>query len=151
MTLWPAAFNVSSLANFWSGRCPANQVATPAALAIDATGAALSPDRISTSNPDFSRAQIYLTAFQFEDFKQFIRNRVGAEDQQRFFRVDYGGISEGGTSFIPGDLIEVVLELDYEWKAFINQLNALATRKKTPDTNVRDTILLDKINGSIRY
>jgi hypothetical protein len=36
-----------------------------------------------------------------------------------------------------------------ELEAFINQLNALATRKKTPDTNVRDTILLDKINRTV--
>lgn len=91
---------------------------------FDFQWSALETKAASGTNPDYSRAQIYLTAFQFEDFKQFIRNRVGAEDQQRFFRVDYGGISEGGTSFIPGDLIEVVLELDHEWKAFIKQLNS---------------------------
>ncbi|MBC7397201.1 MAG: M20/M25/M40 family metallo-hydrolase [Bdellovibrionales bacterium] len=93
---------------------------------FDFQWSALETKSASGTNPDFSRAQIFLTAFQFEDFKQFVRNRVGAEDQQRFFRVDYGGISEGGTSFIPGDLIEVVLELDYEWKAFIVQLNSRA-------------------------
>ena len=77
----------------------------------------------SGTNPDYSRAQIYLTAFQFEDFKQFLRNKVGGEDQHRFFRVDFGGISDAGTSFVPADLIEVILELDHEWKTFIKTLN----------------------------
>jgi hypothetical protein len=75
------------------------------------------------TNPDFSRAQIYLTAFQFEDFKQFLRGKIGSEEQHRYFRVNYGGISEGGTSFVPADVIEVILELDHEWKNFIQKLN----------------------------
>lgn len=91
---------------------------------FDFQWSALETKSASGTNPDYSRAQIYLTAFQFEDFKQFIRNKVGGEDQQRFFRVDYGGISEGGTSFIPGDLVEVILELDHEWKQFIKGLNS---------------------------
>ena len=75
------------------------------------------------TNPDYSHAQIYLTAFQFEDFKQFIRTKTGGAEQSRFYRIDFGGITEGGTSFIPSELIEVILELDYEWKAFIQELN----------------------------
>lgn len=90
---------------------------------FDFQWSALETRGASGTNPDFSRAQIYLTAFQFEDFKQFLRLKVGSDDQHRFFRVDYGGISEGGTSFVPADLIEVILELDYEWKNFIAQLN----------------------------
>ena len=94
-----------------------------AELGFDFQWSALETKSASGTNPDYSRAQIYLTAFQFEDFKQFLRTRVGAENQQRFFRIDYGGISNGGTSFIPADLIEVILELDFEWKKFIQTLN----------------------------
>ena len=90
---------------------------------FDFQWSALETKGASGTNPDFSRAQIYLTAFQFEDFKQFLRTRTGGDDQHRFFRVDFGGISEGGTSFVPSDLIEVVLELDHEWKSFIQSLN----------------------------
>lgn len=75
------------------------------------------------TNPDLARAQIFLTAFQFEDFKQFLRNKIGNGDRQQHFRVDFGGISEGGTNFIPSDLIEVILELDHEWKKYITALN----------------------------
>ena len=36
-----------------------------------------------------------------------------------------------------------------ELESFIYQLNALVTRKKTPDNNLRDTVLLDKINRTV--
>jgi hypothetical protein len=36
-----------------------------------------------------------------------------------------------------------------ELESFIHQLNALVTRKKTPDNNVRETVLLDKINRTV--
>ena len=36
-----------------------------------------------------------------------------------------------------------------ELEAFVQQLNALITRKKTTDKNLRDTILLDKINQTV--
>ena len=36
-----------------------------------------------------------------------------------------------------------------ELEAFVQQLNALITRKKTTDKSLRDTILLDKINQTI--
>ena len=75
------------------------------------------------TNPDIAKAQIYLTAFQFEDFKQFIRTRLDHEEKQRFFRIDYIGVSEGGTSFIPNAQIELILELDFEWKNFLKALN----------------------------
>jgi len=75
------------------------------------------------ANPDLAKAQIFLTAFQFEDFKQFIRQKLDNEEKQRFFRIEYTGVSEAGTSFIPSSLIEVALELEYEWKKFIQELN----------------------------
>ena len=75
------------------------------------------------TNPDLAKAQVYLTAFQFEDFRQFLRTRLDSEDKQRFFRVDYSAIAETGTSFIPSSLIELILELDFEWKNFIKTLN----------------------------
>jgi acetylornithine deacetylase/succinyl-diaminopimelate desuccinylase-like protein len=78
------------------------------------------------SNPDLAKAQIYLTAFQFEDFKQFIRGKLDSEEKQRFFRIEYTGVSESGTSFIPNSLVEVILELEFEWKRFIQDLNQKA-------------------------
>jgi acetylornithine deacetylase/succinyl-diaminopimelate desuccinylase-like protein len=90
---------------------------------FDFQWSALETKGASGTNPDYSRAQIYLTAFQFEDFKQFLRGKVGGEEQHRFFRVDFGGISDAGTSFIPADLIEVILELDHEWKSYVSTLN----------------------------
>ena len=36
-----------------------------------------------------------------------------------------------------------------ELEAFVQQLNALITRKKTTDKNLRDTMLLDKINQTV--
>ena len=75
------------------------------------------------TNPDIAKAQIFLTAFQFEDFKQFIRTKLNHEEKQRFFRVDYTGVSEVGIRFIPPELMELVLELDFEWKNFIQELN----------------------------
>ena len=77
----------------------------------------------SGTNPDLAVAQISLTSFQLEDFKQFLRNRIGTEDQERFYRVDFSGISETGTRFIPSEMIEVILELDHEWKIFVGGLN----------------------------
>ena len=90
---------------------------------FDFQWSALETKGASGTNPDYSLAQIYLTAFQFEDFKQFLKGKISGDDSHRFFRVEYGGISDGGTSFIPPDLIEVVLELDHEWKNFIKFLN----------------------------
>ena len=90
---------------------------------FDFQWASLETKAASGTNPDLARAQIYLTTFQFEDFKQFLRNKIGVSDQERFFRIDFGAISEGGTYFIPGDLIEVILELDHEWKKYISKLN----------------------------
>jgi acetylornithine deacetylase/succinyl-diaminopimelate desuccinylase-like protein len=90
----------------------------------------------SGTNPDLARAKISLTAFQFEDFKQFLRLKIGGEEQARFFRVDYVGISEGGTRFIPGEMIEVILELDFEWKNFIKELNQTTNSAFNPTINV---------------
>ena len=87
--------------------------------ALDVRGA-------SGTNPDLASARISLTSFQFEDFKQFLRNRIGSEDQARFYRIDFDGISEAGTRFIPNELIEVILELDFEWKNFLQILNQKA-------------------------
>jgi hypothetical protein len=98
---------------------------------FDFQWSALESKGASGTNPDIARAQISLTAFQFEDFKQFLRNKIGHEDQARFFRVEFMGISEGGTRFIPGEMIEVILELDYEWKNFIKGLN----RDQNPNFN----------------
>jgi acetylornithine deacetylase/succinyl-diaminopimelate desuccinylase-like protein len=75
------------------------------------------------ANPDMAEAQIYLTAFQFEDFKQFMRNRLQEQDRTRFFRVDFIGVTERAVSFLSPELIEVILELEYEWKELIDQLN----------------------------
>ena len=36
-----------------------------------------------------------------------------------------------------------------ELEAFVQQLNSLITRKKTTDSNVRDTVLLDKITQTV--
>jgi hypothetical protein len=84
----------------------------------------LSTKAASGSNPDWASAEIALTSFQFEDFKQFLRTRTTTEDQERFFRIDFSGITETGTRFIPTQLIEVILELDHEWKEFIRRLNS---------------------------
>ncbi len=78
----------------------------------------------SGTNPDLASARIALTSFQFEDFKRFLRERIGEEDQARFYRVDFAGITETVTRFLPSELIEVVLELDHEWKLFVSSLNA---------------------------
>jgi acetylornithine deacetylase/succinyl-diaminopimelate desuccinylase-like protein len=90
---------------------------------------ALSTKAASGANPDWASAEIALTSFQFEDFKRFLRARTGAEDQARFFRIDFSGITETGTRFIPTQLIEVILELDHEWKEFIRRLNATRNEK----------------------
>jgi acetylornithine deacetylase/succinyl-diaminopimelate desuccinylase-like protein len=88
------------------------------------------------TNPDIAKAQIFLTAFQFEDFKQFIRTKLNHEDKQRFFRVDYTGVSEVGTRFIPPELMELVLELDFEWKNFTQELNQRGNPNFDPPENV---------------
>jgi acetylornithine deacetylase/succinyl-diaminopimelate desuccinylase-like protein len=91
---------------------------------FDFQWAALETKGASGTNPDVARAQIYLTAFQFEDFKQFLRSKLATEEQQRCFRIEHGGIAEVGAQFIPSDLIEVILELNHEWNKFIESLNA---------------------------
>jgi hypothetical protein len=75
------------------------------------------------ANPDIAEANIYLTAFQFEDFKHFMRNRLQEQDRTRFFRIDFVGITENSVSFLSPDLIEVILELEYEWKSLLDQFN----------------------------
>jgi len=37
--------------------------------------------------------------------------------------VEYSNASDAGASFIPQQLIEVILRLDYEWKQFVEKLN----------------------------
>jgi acetylornithine deacetylase/succinyl-diaminopimelate desuccinylase-like protein len=90
----------------------------------------------SGTHPDLARAQISLTAFQFEDFKQFLKQKIGSVEDSRFFKVDFLGISEGGRRFIPGEMIEVILELDYEWKRFIEELNRRPNSAFQPPRNV---------------
>jgi acetylornithine deacetylase/succinyl-diaminopimelate desuccinylase-like protein len=75
------------------------------------------------ATPDLANAKIYLTAFQFEDFRQFIKNKLDHEEKQRFFSVEYTGVNEVGSKFIPNALVELILELDFEWKNFIKRLN----------------------------
>jgi hypothetical protein len=73
--------------------------------------------------PDLSKVKIYLTTFQFEDFKQFIKGKLMDSRFEKNFRVDYSNASDAGASFIPQQLVEVVLRLDYEWKKFIEKIN----------------------------
>lgn len=73
--------------------------------------------------PDLAKVKIYLTTFQFEDFKQFVKNHLNHGNLDRTFRVEYSNASDSGASFIPQQLVEVVLRLDYEWKQFIEKLN----------------------------
>ncbi len=96
---------------------------------FDFQWSAIEVKNASGTNPDLASAKIALTSFQFEDFKQFLREKIGDEDQARFFRVDFAGITEVSTRFIPSELIEVVLELDHEWKLFVSSLN------QNPDNN----------------
>ncbi len=76
-------------------------------------------------NPDVAYAKVYLTAFQFEDFRQFLRGRLDHDEKRRFFRIEYLGVLESGTRFIPNPIIEMFLELDFEWKNFVKDLNSL--------------------------
>jgi acetylornithine deacetylase/succinyl-diaminopimelate desuccinylase-like protein len=76
-----------------------------------------------STNPDYSHAKIYLTAFQFEDFKQFLKEKLQPETYAAHFSVQFVGVSEGGTTFLPTELIEVLLELDHEWKNLLAGLN----------------------------
>ena len=73
--------------------------------------------------PDLAKVKIYLTTFQFEDFKQFIKGHLNQTHLERAFRVEYTNASDAGASFIPQQLVEVILRLDYEWKQFIEKLN----------------------------
>lgn len=75
------------------------------------------------ANPDVAQAQIYLTSFQFEDFKQFMRNKLGTDDHSKFFRVDFIGVTDYAVKFFSPTLIEVMLELDFEWKALLSTFN----------------------------
>jgi len=104
----------------------------------------------SGTNPDLAVARIALTSFQLEDFKQFLRNRIGTEDQERFFRVDFSGISESGTRFIPGEVIEAVLELDHEWKEFVRALNSAPNpRFELPDSVGNLVRITQRPNGKV--
>ena len=96
------------------------------------------------ANPDIAHAQIYLTAFQFEDFKQFLKNKLNHQEKQRFFRVEYTGVSETGASFVASDLIELILELDYEWRQLTEELNQSSNANFTLERSVG---LLTKINS----
>jgi acetylornithine deacetylase/succinyl-diaminopimelate desuccinylase-like protein len=99
-------------------------------LLLDATDAgfdfqwgSLMVDGAEGAIPDLSKVKIYLTTFQFEDFKQFIKNALGNSAMEKNFRVEYSNASDAGAGFIPQQLLEVILRLDYEWKKFIEKLN----------------------------
>lgn len=109
---------------------------------------ALSTKAASGSNPDWASAEIALTSFQFEDFKQFLRARTSDEDRARFFRIDFTGIIEVGTRFIPTQLIEVILELDHEWKGFIRRLNSKQNPKFTHPESVGSLFRLFQKNSN---
>ncbi len=98
------------------------------------------------TNPDIAHAQIYLTAFQFEDFKQFLRNKLNNEEKQRFFRVEFAGVSEMGASFIAPQLMELILELDSEWKNVTRDLNLKNNPQFVLDQSVG---ILTKINPKV--
>jgi len=99
-------------------------------LLLDATDAgfdfqwgSLSVQGAEGGVPDLAKVKIYLTTFQFEDFKQFLKNQIGPEALGSIFRVEYSNASDAGASFIPQQLLEVILRLDYEWKKFVEKLN----------------------------
>lgn len=99
-------------------------------LLLDATDAgfdfqwgSLQVNGAEAAIPDLSKVRIYLTTFQFEDFKQFIKSSLGNSPMEKNFRVEYSNASDAGASFIPQQLLEVLLRLDYEWKKFIEKLN----------------------------
>ncbi len=73
--------------------------------------------------PDLARATLYLTAFQYEDFKQFTKNKMAENDQHQYFNIEYVGATDHATSFLSASLIEVILELDFEWKALVSGLS----------------------------
>jgi acetylornithine deacetylase/succinyl-diaminopimelate desuccinylase-like protein len=95
-------------------------------------------------NPDFAEAKIFLTAFQFEDFKKFLQER----NQSVAFEVAYLGVSDGGTSFLPTELIELILELDHEWRELLAGLNAFEDESfEYPKSTGSITRLTSKTSG----
>ncbi len=99
-------------------------------LLLDATDAgfdfqwgSLSVHGAAGGIPDLSKVKIYLTTFQFEDFKQFLKKEIGTEAMGSVYRVEYSNASDAGASFIPQQLLEVILRLDFEWKKFMEKLN----------------------------
>lgn len=74
------------------------------------------------SIPDLAQVQLYLSAFQFEDFKQFIRNKIESVKGSRFFRVEYQGVVEHSVGFLPVSTIEIIIELSFKLKEITNHL-----------------------------
>lgn len=96
-------------------------------------------------SPDFAAAKIYLTAFQFEDFKQFL---VSQTKERSGFSINYLGIGEGATQFLPTELIELILELDHEWRDFLAGLNSFPGEEfEIPDSRGSMSRLMARSTG----
>jgi acetylornithine deacetylase/succinyl-diaminopimelate desuccinylase-like protein len=61
--------------------------------------------------PDRASAQFYVTSHQFEDFKRFFREIVRAENKERAYRVELGGVGDTGVRFLPDPLFPCLQEI----------------------------------------
>ena len=61
--------------------------------------------------PDRATVQFYVTSHQFEDFKRFFREIVRAENKERVYRVELGGVGDAGVRFLPDPLFPCLQEV----------------------------------------
>jgi acetylornithine deacetylase/succinyl-diaminopimelate desuccinylase-like protein len=54
--------------------------------------------------PDRASIQFYVTSHQFEDFKRFFRETIRAENTERSYKVELGGVGDSGVRFLPDPL-----------------------------------------------
>lgn len=61
--------------------------------------------------PDRASIQFYVTSHQFEDFKRFFREIIKAENKERAYRVELGGVGDAGVRFLPDPLFPCLQEV----------------------------------------
>jgi acetylornithine deacetylase/succinyl-diaminopimelate desuccinylase-like protein len=78
----------------------------------------------SNTVPDRAKAEFYLNAQQFEDFKRFFRETVKLQSKERAFRVELGGLGDTGIRFMPDAVFKSVVAVMDELRTLSEKLRA---------------------------
>ena len=99
--------------------------------------------------PDHALARFFVTSHHFEDFKRFYRDTVLAENKEKAFRLEFGGLGEAGVRFLPEKIFPCLMEITGFFRELVATFDGQSDPSFTPPTSTVNLEQIVQKTGSI--